>query len=81
MGNCHEADTSLIGMYMEEKKDHVIYIVHRNAEDMERGTPKQAFTFKEEAELFASQYPDALIQKVNLIYNTTNKFYAGDDPL
>lgn len=81
MANCHEADTDLRGMIMEEKKEQTIFLVIRNKGCVTSGETRRAYTFLEEAQLCASRYPDAEIKEVKLIYNTTNKFYAGDDPL
>jgi len=40
-----------------------------------------AFKSLDAAREFAKQFPGAYIRESNLLYETSNKFYAGDDPL
>jgi len=80
MGNCHEADTDLTGMHMEEKQ--IVFVVYgMNPNDKKKPYLKHAFKSLDDARKFASQFKGAYIHECNLGYESAGKFYAGDDPL
>jgi len=82
MSNCHEADTDLTGMNMEEKTAQIVFIVYgTNVNDKRNPIINRAFKSLDAARDFAKQFPGAYIRESNLLYETSNKFYAGDDPL
>ena len=82
MANCHEADTDLTGMNMEEKPRQIVFIVHGiNANDKRNPMLNHAFKSLDAAREFANKHPGSYIRECNLTYESSNKFYAGDDPL
>lgn len=79
MGNCHEAETNLDGMYMNEKITQIVYIVYGTPIiDKKNPSIHRAFKSIDDAREFAKQYPCAYIKEVNLHYEKTHKFYPGD---
>lgn len=79
MGNCHEADTNLNGMYMDEKLNQIVYIVYGTPQvDKRDPSINRAFKSLDSAREYAKQHPCAYIKEVNLSYEKTHKFYPGD---
>ena len=77
MANCHEADTDLNGMHMEENK--IIYIVY-GTEPRDKRNPHihPAFKSLDDAREFSKQHPCAYIKEVNLRFEKTHKFHPGE---
>lgn len=76
MGNCHEAETALEGMYMTNQ---IVYIVY-GTPPIDKNNPSihRAFKNLDDAREYAKKHPCGYIKEVNLNYETTHKFYPGD---